>query len=116
RPGTRLGLVGATGAGKTTLVNLLTRFYDPDAGHILLDGLDLAAYRLADLRRQFALVLQDSVLLSASVPDNIAYGRPGASREEVLAAARAACAHDFIERLPQGYDTLVRERRMRLPG
>jgi ATP-binding cassette, subfamily B, bacterial len=116
RPGTRLGLVGATGAGKTTLVHLLTRFYDPDAGRIQLDGLDLAGYRLADLRRQFALVLQDSVLLSASVADNIAYGRPGAGRAEVLAAAWAACAHDFIEGLPQGYDTLVGERGMRLSG
>jgi ATP-binding cassette subfamily B protein len=116
RPGTRLGIVGTTGAGKTTLLNLLMRFYDPTGGQVLLDGLDLRAYRLADLRDQFALVLQDAVLFSASIAENIAYARPGASREEVEAAARAACAHDFIARLPQGYDTLVGERGMRLSG
>ncbi len=116
QPGTRLGIVGATGAGKTTLFNLLMRFYDPAGGQLLLDGLDLRGYRLADLRDQFALVLQDAVLFSASVAENIAYGRPGAGPEEVEAAARAACAHDFISRLPEGYDTLVGERGMRLSG
>jgi ATP-binding cassette subfamily B protein len=115
-PGTRLGLVGATGAGKTTLLNLLTRFYDPSAGRVLLDGRDLRDYRLADLRAQFALVLQDAVLFSASVAENIAYARPGATPEEIEAAARAACAHDFIARLPQGYETRVGERGMRLSG
>jgi ATP-binding cassette, subfamily B, bacterial len=116
RPGTRLGIVGTTGAGKTTLLNLLMRFYDPTSGQVQLDGHDLRAYRLADLRDQFALVLQDAVLFSASVAENIAYARPGASRAEVEDAARAACAHDFIARLPQGYDTLVGERGMHLSG
>jgi len=114
--GTRLGIVGTTGAGKTTLLNLLMRFYDTDGGQILLDGLDLRAYRLADLRNQFALVLQDTVLFSASVAENIAYARPTATSEEIEAAARAACAHDFIARLPDGYDTLVGERGMCLSG
>lgn len=115
-PGTRLGVVGTTGAGKTTLVNLLMRFYDPAEGQVLLDGRDVRTYRLADLRQQFALVLQDAVLFSASVAENIAYARPGAPRAEVEAAARAACAHDFITRLPDGYDTRVGERGMCLSG
>jgi ATP-binding cassette subfamily B protein len=115
-PGTRLGIVGATGAGKTTLLNLLTRFYDPAAGQVLLDGRDLRDYRLADLRAQFALVLQETVLFSTSIAENIAYARPHASRVEIEAAARAACAHDFITRLPEGYDTRVGERGMCLSG
>jgi ATP-binding cassette subfamily B protein len=115
-PGTRLGVIGATGAGKTTLINLLMRFYDPTGGQVLLDCLDLRAYRLADLRNQFALVLQDAVLFSASIAENIAYACPGATREEIEAAARAAHAHDFIVRLPQGYDTRVGERGMSLSG
>jgi ATP-binding cassette subfamily B protein len=109
-------VVGATGAGKTTLLNLLTRFYDPAAGQVLLDGRDVRDYWLADLRGQFALVLQDAVLFSATIAENIAYARPGATREEIVGAARAACAHDFIARLPQGYDTLVGERGMCLSG
>src|SRR5262249_54465977 len=115
-PGTRVGIAGPTGAGKTTLVSLLTRFADPTAGQILLDGVDLRDYRLADLRNQFAIVLQDSVLFSASVAENIAYARPGAGEAEIVAAARAASAHDFIVNLPQGYQTLVGERGMRLSG
>jgi len=115
-PGTRLGIVGATGAGKTTLLNLLMRFHDPDEGGLLLDGVDLRDYRLADLRHQFALVLQDAVLLSASVAENIAYARPGATQAEIEAAAHNAHAHDFIVSLPQGYDTPVGERGMRLSG
>jgi ATP-binding cassette subfamily B protein len=115
-PGTRLGVVGATGAGKTTLLNLLMRFYDRSAGQVLLDGRDVRDYRLADLRNQFALVLQDPVLFSATVTENIAYGRPGATHAEVAAAARAACAHDFIARLPEGYATRVGERGMCLSG
>ena len=91
-----------TGAGKTTLVSLLTRFYDPTAGQVLLDGVDLRDYRLADLRNQFAIVLQEPVLFSTSIAENIAYARPGASEEEVVAAAKAANAHDFIARLPDG--------------
>src|SRR6266571_4264342 len=115
-PGTRLGVVGATGAGKTTLISLLTRFYDPIEGAILLDGVDLRDYKLLDLRRQFAVVLQDPVLFSLSIADNIAYAAPGASREQVVAAAQAANAHEFIERLPQGYDTQVGERGAKLSG
>jgi ATP-binding cassette, subfamily B, bacterial len=114
--GTRVGIAGTTGAGKTTLVSLLTRFYDPTAGQILLDGVDLRDYRLADLRNQFAIVLQDSVLFSASVAENIAYARPGASEVEVVTAAKAASAHEFIVGLPEGYQTLVGERGMRLSG
>ena len=115
-PGTRLGVVGATGAGKTTLISLLTRFYDPTAGQILLDGVDLRDYKLDDLRRQFAVVLQEPVLFSVSVAENIAYAAPGAGRDQIVAAAQAANAHEFIERLPQGYETQVGERGAQLSG
>ncbi len=116
RPGTRVGIAGATGAGKTTLISLLTRFYDPTAGAILLDGRDLRDYRLADLRRQFAIVLQDTVLFSTSIAENIAYARPDAEVAEIVEAAKAANAHDFIVQLPEGYETRVGERGMRLSG
>jgi len=115
-PGTRLGISGTTGAGKTTLVNLLTRFYDPTHGQILLDGVDLRDYRLDDLRAQFAIVLQEPILFSSTIRENIAYGKPSAGEAEVVAAAKAANVHGFIVRLPQGYDTLVGERGMRLSG
>jgi ATP-binding cassette subfamily B protein len=114
--GTRLGIAGHTGAGKTTLINLVTRFYDPSAGRILLDGVDLRDYQLADLRRQFAMVLQEPVLFSSTIADNIAYACPEASDGEIIAAAQAAYAHDFITDLPDGYSTLVGERGMRLSG
>jgi ATP-binding cassette subfamily B protein len=114
--GTRVGVAGATGAGKTTLVSLLSRFYDPTQGRILLDGVDLRDYRLADLRNQFAIVLQDPLLFSTSIGENIAYARPGASFDEIRAAAAAAGAHDFVAALPDGYDTLVGERGLRLSG
>jgi ATP-binding cassette, subfamily B, bacterial len=114
--GTRLGIVGATGAGKTTLISLLTRFYDPQRGAILLDGTDLREYRLTDLRRQFAVVLQEAVLFSTSIAENIAYAAPGATRPQIVAAAQAANAHEFIERLPQGYETQVGERGVKLSG
>ena len=116
RAGARVGISGVTGAGKSTLLNLITRFYDPTAGAILLDGIDLREYRLADLRNQFALVHQEAVLFSTSIAENIAYARPGASQAEIEAAARAANAHDFIVSLPDAYDTLVGERGMRLSG
>lgn len=116
RAGLRVGIVGQTGAGKTTLVNLLPRFYDATAGAVLLDDVDLRDYKLVDLRRQFAIVLQEPVLFSTSIAENIAYGRPDASTEEIVEAARAANAHDFIIRLPDGYDTEVGERGMRLSG
>jgi ATP-binding cassette subfamily B protein len=114
--GTRVGIVGRTGAGKTTLINLLTRFQDPGRGEVLLDGTDLRDWKLDDLRRQFAIVLQEPVLFSASIAENIAYGRPQAGADEIAAAARAANAHDFIEALPDGYDTQVGERGMMLSG
>jgi ATP-binding cassette subfamily B protein len=115
-PGTRLGVAGATGAGKTTLVSLLNRFNDPTRGRILLDGVDLREYRLADLRQQFAIVLQEPLLFSTSIGENIAYARPEAGFDDIVAAATAAGAHDFIEALPDGYDTLVGERGVRLSG
>jgi ATP-binding cassette subfamily B protein len=114
--GSPVALGGATGAGKTTLLSLLTRFHDPTKGAILLDGTDLRTYRLADLRAQFAIVLQQPVLFSSSIAENISYARPDASEEEVIAAARAAGAHDFIRGLPQGYGTGVGERGMKLSG
>jgi ATP-binding cassette, subfamily B, bacterial len=114
--GARVGIAGATGAGKTTLVSLLTRFYDPTSGRIRLDDVDLRDYRIADLRNQFAIVLQEPVLFSTSIAENIAYANPDATYGEVVAAARAANAHAFITHLPEGYDTQVGERGMRLSG
>src|SRR2546429_7110113 len=105
-----VGIVGTTGAGKTTLVNLLTRFYDPTEGQISLDGVDLRDYKLKDLRNQFAIVLQESVLFCTSLAENIAYARPSASEAEIVAAAKAANAHEFISKLPEGYQTLVGDR------
>src|SRR5438094_1942739 len=115
-PGTCIGIVGPTGAGKTTLISLMLRFYDPVVGRILLDGMDLRDYKLADLRNQFALVPQEPVLFSTSIEENIAYARPDASQEEIEAAAVAANAHGFISRLPEGYQTVVGERGLRLSG
>jgi ATP-binding cassette subfamily B protein len=116
KPRTRVGIIGMTGAGKSTLVSLLTRFYDPTEGEILLDGVDLRNYKLADLRHQFGIVLQESVLFSTSIAENIAYARPDASNHEIIEAAKAAHAHEFIARLPDGYATLVGERGMQLSG
>jgi ATP-binding cassette subfamily B protein len=109
-------IAGRTGTGKSTLVSLLTRFYDPTAGQILLDGLDLCDYKLAALRNQFALVLQEPLLFSTSIAENIAYARPDASDEEIAEAAKAARAHDFIVALPDGYQTKVGERGMMVSG
>jgi ABC-type multidrug transport system fused ATPase/permease subunit len=116
RPGQITAIVGATGAGKTTLVSLLTRFYDPSDGRILVDGRDVRDWALASLRENVALVLQEPFLFRMSVADNIAFGRPGASREEIVAAAKAAQAHEFIERLPEGYDTVLTEKGASLSG
>jgi ATP-binding cassette subfamily B protein len=115
-PGMSVGIAGTTGAGKTTLVNLLARLYDPTMGRIELDGIDLRDYRIADLRDQFAIVLQEPVLFSTSIAENIAYARPSASHAEIEAAAAAANAHDFISALPDGYQTPVGDRGMRLSG
>ncbi len=114
--GTRVGIAGETGAGKTTLMSLLTRFYDPSSGRIILDGVDLRDYRLADLRNQFAIVLQEPVLFSTSIAENIAYASLDTCEEDILNAAQAANAHEFIIDLPQGYETQVGERGMRLSG
>jgi ATP-binding cassette subfamily B protein len=114
--GSRVGIQGRTGAGKSTLMSLLTRLYDVTGGRILLDGVDLRDYKSADLRKQFAIVLQDSVLFSCSIAENIAYGRPGASEDQIVRAAKLANAHEFICDLPEGYDTPVGERGMQLSG
>jgi ATP-binding cassette subfamily B protein len=114
--GTRVGIVGATGAGKTTVLNLLMRFYDPTSGEVRLDGKDVREYRIADLRKQFAVVLQEPVLFAASIAENIAYGKPDGSDEEIVAAAQAAASHEFILNLPEGYETQVGERGSRLSG
>ena len=115
-PGARVGIAGMTGAGKSTLVSLLLRLYDPTAGRILLDGVDLRDYRLYDLRNQFAVVLQETLLFSASVAENIAYARPEASESEIVAAAQAANADHFVRALPQGYRTQLGARGMQLSG
>lgn len=115
-PGVKVGILGRTGSGKTTLVSLLSRFYDPVEGAVLLDGLDLRDYRIADLRNQFSIVLQDPVLFSTSIGQNIGYARPDASDEDIRRAARAADADAFIDRMPDGFDTVVGERGMRLSG
>jgi ATP-binding cassette subfamily B protein len=114
--GCRVGIAGRTGAGKTTLVSLLPRFFDPSHGRILLDGHDLAEYRLADLRNQFSIVMQEPVLFSTTLGENIAYGRPDATAEDVAEAARAANVATFIEGLPDGYDTMVGERGLTMSG
>ncbi|MHC4947371.1 MAG: ABC transporter ATP-binding protein [Planctomycetota bacterium] len=114
--GTRVGIAGETGAGKTTLASLLPRFYDPVEGAVLLDGVDVRDIRLGDLRNQFAIVLQEPVLFSSTIAENIAYGRPGATDAEIVAAAKAANAHAFIEATPRGYDTTVGDRGMCLSG
>ena len=106
-PGEKVAIVGATGAGKTTLINLLMRFYEVDGGQILLDGVDTSRMRRADLRRQFGMVLQDAWLFGGTIAENIAYGRPDATREEVVAAAKAAHVDFFVRTLPHGYDTVL---------
>jgi subfamily B ATP-binding cassette protein MsbA len=115
-PGEVVALVGPSGGGKTTLVSLLPRFWDVDRGRVLLDGIDVRSLRLADLREAVGVVPQEPALFSGTVRENIAYARPGASAAEVESAARAAHAHEFIERLPQGYDTVVGERGVKLSG
>ena len=116
RPGEMIGLVGHSGSGKSTLVNLMCRFYDVTDGSIRVDGTDIRRLRVADYRRHIGLVLQEPFLFFGTIAENIAYGRPEATREQIVAAARAAHAHEFILRLPQGYDSLVGERGQGLSG
>lgn len=116
KPGEMIGLVGHSGSGKSTLVNLICRFYDVTEGAIKVDGVDLRRFRLSDFRRHIGLVLQEPFLFFGTIAENIAYGKPDATREEIVAAARAAHAHEFILRLPQGYDSLVGERGQGLSG
>ena len=115
-PGQSIAIVGPTGSGKTTLVNLIPRFYEPTAGRVFVDGVDVREIRLAELRRSVGVIFQETFLFSASVAENIAYGRPGATRAEIEECARAAQAHEFIGELEAGYDTIIGERGISLSG
>ncbi len=116
QPGQVVGIVGSTGSGKSTLLSLLPRFYDPTLGHILIDGVDIADYKVAALRSQIAFVMQDTVLFPGTIRENIAYGRPDATEQEIIAAARIANADEFITRMTRGYDALVGEHGNTLSG
>jgi ATP-binding cassette, subfamily B, bacterial len=115
-PGSTIGIAGRTGSGKSTLLSLMMRFYEPDSGLIKFEGRDIRDFKIADVRSQFALVLQDPVLFSTTIADNIAYGRPDATMDEIVAAAKAANAHTFISKMPDGYNSPVGERGMKLSG
>ncbi len=115
-PGEMIGLVGHSGSGKSTLVNLICRFYDVSEGSIRVDGVDIRSYAIADYRKNIGLVLQEPFLFFGTIAENIAYGKPDATRDDIIAAARAAHAHEFILRLPQGYDSMVGERGQGLSG
>ena len=115
-PGEMVALVGPSGAGKTSIANLICRFYDPNQGHITVDGHDLRRIKLSSLRQQVAVVLQDSFLFNNSVVENLLYGKPDATREKLIQAANAANAHEFIMQLPEGYDTEIGERGVKLSG
>jgi ABC-type multidrug transport system fused ATPase/permease subunit len=116
KPGQRVGVCGPTGGGKSTVLSLIPRFYDPTAGRVLIDGINVADYHLQGLRGQIGFVLQDTVLFLGSIRDNIAYGRPDATQEEIVAAANMANADEFISKMPHGYDTMVGERGLTLSG
>ena len=116
KPGETIALLGATGSGKTTIINLIPRFYDVSAGKVLIDGHDVRDVQLESLRRQIGIVLQETNLFTGTIRDNIAFGRPEATDDEIIAAAKAAAAHDFITDFPQGYDTPVGERGATLSG
>jgi subfamily B ATP-binding cassette protein MsbA len=115
-PGMRVGVCGPTGSGKSTVLSLIPRFYDPTGGRVLVDGVDVADYKLAGLRNQIGFVLQDTVLFVGTIRDNIAYGRTDATPDEIIAAAKMANAHEFISLMPKGYDSLVGERGLTLSG
>lgn len=115
-PGKTIGLIGATGAGKTSITQLITRFYEPEQGEVLIDGRPAADYKLKALRSQIGFVLQEAFLFSTTIKENISYGTPGITEEQIIAAAKMAQAHDFIMELPDGYDTLLGERGMGLSG
>jgi ATP-binding cassette, subfamily B, bacterial len=115
-PGEMIGLVGKSGAGKSTTINLICRFYEPDAGTISIDGIDYREIALQDLRHQIGIVLQEPFLFNGTIAENIAYGKPGADFEEVVEAAKAANAHNFVLSKPDGYDTMVGERGSKLSG
>jgi ABC-type multidrug transport system fused ATPase/permease subunit len=115
-PGQMVGIVGPTGGGKSTIVSLIPRFRDADAGTITIDGVDIRDYKLRGLRSQIGFVLQDTVLLRGTVRDNIAFGRPDATEDEIVHAAKLANAHEFIARMPNGYDSLVGDRGTTLSG
>jgi len=116
KPGQLVGVVGPTGSGKSTVVSLIPRFYDPVGGTVKIDGRDVRDYKVSALRDQIGYVLQDTVLFRGTVADNIAFGRPGATRDEIVQAAKLANADEFISRMPQGYDTMVGERGLTLSG
>lgn len=116
KAGDRVGIMGTTGAGKTTLVNLLSRLYDPASGEIIVDGKNVKDYKLSEYRNQFGVVLQEPILFSTTIEENIAYGRPGATKKEIMEAAKLANANDFIMRSADGYETLVGQRGMQLSG
>ena len=116
KAGDRVGIMGSTGAGKSTLISLLMRFYDSTSGTITIDGTDIKNYKLSDYRNQFSIVLQEPVLFSTTIKENICYGKPGATEKEIIDAAKAANAHEFIIRCINGYDTQVGERGMQLSG
>src|SRR6185295_592617 len=115
-PGQFVALVGPTGGGKSTMMGLIARFYDPLSGSVKIDGEDVRRFTLKSLREQISFVLQETILFRTTVSENIAYGKPGATRQEVIRAAKLANAYEFIERMPQGYDTVIGERGETLSG